>query len=399
MRFAAEEGIVLSSRGQSGDSLTLGDGKGTDVIARFSDSPPFLIFTSPPNLSTAAVSRAARRAEERVSANDFGGEVWFSFELQEQELNLFAPHSGITALVLRLGTQVRITGWRRLGPSVLLEFSEGPSKDGNPDAPLLAPPAIIHVHVAVPGPREGFFAQSTATGVVELVAAICTFALGRPVNPPSMVFPAKAEALTHLGERNRDETILTLARKSISLDIISALGVPGGFEWFSRLRAALITFDAAMRQERDSVASILYVVAAESLTVPKTKWRDRRLSARFREFYLDQIAADLDTIVQHGNFEAAFSLKRGRKTPLSLRKKVLDKIYDIRSGHVHEGLPPSYKDMFSGHDLGADMQRALIHDFSEAALLSFIRVPRSSLVGHPILDPVPESESAETEAG
>jgi hypothetical protein len=143
VRFAAEEDIVLSSRGQSGDSLTLGEGKGTDVIARFSDSPPFLIFSSQASLNTAAIARAARRAEERVPANDFGGEAWFSFELHEQELNLFAPHSGITALVLRLGTQVRITGWRRIGSSVLLEFGEGPSKDGNPDAPLLAPPAII----------------------------------------------------------------------------------------------------------------------------------------------------------------------------------------------------------------------------------------------------------------
>jgi hypothetical protein len=26
---------------------------------------------------------------------------------------------------------------------------------------------------------------------------------------------------------------------------------------------------------------------------------------------------------------------------------------------VHEGLPPSYKDMFSGHDFGADMQSGL----------------------------------------
>jgi hypothetical protein len=334
-----------------------------------------------------------------VSANDFGGEVWFSFELHEQELNLFAPHSGITALVLRLGTQKRIIGWRRIGSSVLLEFGEGPSKDGNPDAPLLAPPAIIRVHVAVPGPREGFFAQSVAAGVVELVAAICTFALGRPVNPPPAVFPAKGEALAHLREKKRDAAILTLARKGVSLDIISALGIPGGVEWFSRLRAALITFDAAMRQERDSVASILYVVAAESLTLPETKWRDRRLSARFREFYLDEIAADLDTIVQHGNFEAAFSIKRGSKTPLSLRKKVLDKIYGIRSGHVHEGLPPSYKDIFSGHDFGADMQRALIHDFAEAALLSVIRSPRSSLVGHPTLDPAAESEIAEKGAG
>lgn len=75
-----------------------------------------------------------------------------------------------------------------------------------------------------------------------------------------------------------DREILTLARKGISLDILGSLGSPGWRELFARVRAALTTFDVALRQERDSVACVLYVVAAECLATPYTKWRRVKLT-------------------------------------------------------------------------------------------------------------------------
>ena len=43
----------------------------------------------------------------------------------------------------------------------------------------------------LPGPIDGPFTRPIAHRAMELVAAICTFALGRPVNLPPTVWPPK----------------------------------------------------------------------------------------------------------------------------------------------------------------------------------------------------------------
>lgn len=392
IHFASKAGLNLPQRGQGQNQLTLGSPATQEVVARFTEGPPFLEFVPKTGTDAKAVAEAASLATAKIAANDFGGVVWYNFELCETDFNFFSPHGGIGSLVLRLGTQQRILGWRRLGAPILLEFVEGPSKEANPDRPLLAAPAIVHVHVAVPGPAAGFFSDFVAHGIIEPISAICGFALGRPVDPPPALFPSRDGKSDEAARRQRDPSVLTLARKTVSLDIFSPTSVDGGLDWSSRARSALITFDAAMRQERDSVASILYVVAAESLTVPSAKWREHRLTARFVDFYLRELAPALDTIVAHGNFEEAFDIRRHGKRPESLRKRLLLKIYGVRSRQVHEGLLPTYRGMFGVHNTAADMQRALIHDFAEAAILSYLGAPRSSLLGHPALDPAVRAE-------
>jgi hypothetical protein len=98
----------------------------------------------------------------------------------------------------RLGNQTRITGWRRLGRDVLLEFREATSESSDQ---LIAPKAEVKVHIAAPGPNAGHFASHVAHSVLETVASICAFALGRSVQLPPTVFPAKPEALAELFER------------------------------------------------------------------------------------------------------------------------------------------------------------------------------------------------------
>jgi hypothetical protein len=203
------------------------------------------------------------------------------------------------------------------------------------------------------------------------------------VDIPPAIFAKPNEKQKEAIERRLDPDVLTLARKGVALDVFSALGVDGGREWSDRARSALLTFDAAIRQDRDTVASVLYVVAAESLTVPATAWRDKRLVARFIDFYVRELASDLDVIIDHGNFEEAFQIKRGSRSRASLRKRLLEKLYSVRSLQVHEGLRPSYRGFLFGFRSGADMQRALVHDFAEAAILSYLSAPRCSLIGHP----------------
>lgn len=47
--------------------------------------------------------------------------------------------------MLRLGSQVRIEGWRRLGAGALAEFSEGALPAEQAEQPLFLPPAVVKV--------------------------------------------------------------------------------------------------------------------------------------------------------------------------------------------------------------------------------------------------------------
>lgn len=308
-RLAGEAGLDLSQHGTSGDAFTLGSPTSFNVRAQFIDDEPFLRFVASDSTRDALVARIAAEAISRTAALDLGGEVWFSIELHEVAWSMASPQF-MGTLLQRLGSQTRITGWRRLGGSVLLEFTEDDSEGGQEKARLLAPKAVVKVHVAAPGPGPGHFASSIAHGVVETVGAICTFALGRPVSLPHMIFPAEPDSCAGFAQRRTDPTILTLARKGVPLDIIGWVGHPGGFPIFQRLRAALLTYDAAVKQEHDTVASILYVVAAESLTVPATPWRTEKLTKRFLEFY-DQLMPDaLDEMVRKFRRSVCYSKRK-----------------------------------------------------------------------------------------
>jgi hypothetical protein len=379
-RLAIDAGLDLSQHGSSGDSFTLGSPASYNVRAEFIKEEPYLRFIPSDSTHDELIAKLSAGAVGRVAAMDFGGEVWYSTELHELQWTMSSPQF-MGTLLQRLGNQTRIVGWRRLGGDVLLEFTEEATKaDG--EASLLAPKAVVKVHIAVPGPRPGHFASHIAHSVVEVVGSICTFALGRPVTLPHVIFPAKKEKWEPAAARRADTTILTLARKGVPLDIMGWAWRRGGFSVFERLRSALLTFDAGVRQEHDAVASILYVVAAECLTTPAPSWRTNKLTTRFRKFYDELMPDALDQIVRHRNFEEAIGVRRGNRAPRALRKKTLERIYSFRSGQLHEGLDPSYRGFLA--DPVANIRRGLFSDFAEAAILGFIGAPRSSIIGHPM---------------
>ena len=145
----------------------------------------------------------------------------------------------------RLSNQTRIVGWWRLGSNVLIEFAEELPNDWDPKNALLPPQALAHVHIAVPAPCVGNFSSHIAHAVLETTAAICSFALGRAVSLPPSAFPTRPEMAPGVQARQFDQSVLTLARKHVALDIFTLVGVPGGFECVQRLRSAFLTFDAA----------------------------------------------------------------------------------------------------------------------------------------------------------
>jgi hypothetical protein len=386
--LARESGMEFDQRGSSGNRFILGSPKDFHVAADFIDDDLLLAFTASDSGRQGVVNDIARKAFDRLAAGDVGGAVWYSTEFHEVKLD-FPPFSIMGPLLQRLGSQTRILGWRRLGGNVLLEFLEDIFEGWAEDKPLLAPKAVVRVHIAAPGPCQGALASYISHGVVETVGAICTFALGRPVQLPAVVFPSHDEDVPGLETRRIDGKILTLARKKTSLDIFSLLAHDGGFEVFHRTRAALLTFDAAVRQERDPVATILYIVAAECITTPGTPWRLEKLTKRFISFLDELIPNELDQIVAHANFEEAFGIRRGTRTSRALRRELLNHSYAYRSGQLHEGLAPSYRGLGVGVDSAHDTRRGLLADLAEAAILRYIEAPRVSLVGHPAFDSPP----------
>jgi hypothetical protein len=393
VRLAQESNLDLSQRSSNGERFTIGDQKAFHVIAHFTKEAPFLNFVASDDSRQNLIDEISAKAAGYVEARDFGGVVWYSTELHEVKIE-FSPFSVMGPLLQRLGSQTRIADWRRLGTNILLEFVEEIPEGWAEKQPILAPTAVVRVHIAASGPCAGYFSSRMAHDVIETVGAISTFALGRPVQLPHAIFPARDEDVPELDKRRTDPEIPTLARRGTSLDIFSLLAVDGGFDVFKRARAALITFDAAVRQERDSVATILYVVAAECLTTPNTRWRLEKLTKRFIKFFDELMPAELDQIVAHGNFEEAFGIRRGTRTERALRRELLDRIYSYRSEPLHEGLDPSYRGLGVVVDSANEIRRGLLADFAEAAILQYLEAPRVSLVGHPVIDPPEEKPAA-----
>jgi hypothetical protein len=391
--LARESGLDLEDqcRTSSGKAFTLGATNAFHVTAHFIEKSPFLKFVASDPGRQGIVDTIAQQAFGHVERGDLGGVVWYSTDLQEVEFKLSASFMG--PLLERLGSQTRVLGWRRLGSNILLEFTEDlPADWDEKKKPLFAPKVTVHVHIAAPGPCAGPFSSHLAHNVVEIVAAICTFALGRsvvlPTTFPRELSPSKSEILPQLAARQADRDVHTLARKGIPLDIFSPLALPGGFELFQRVRASLLAFDAAVRQERDPVACILYVVAAESLATPYTKWRDSKLTKRFIKFFDELMPTDLNRIIAHGRFEETFGIRRGKRSPSALRRELLDRIYDYRSGQVHEGLDPSYRELVDAVGMGLEdeVRRSLFAGFAEGAILQYLAAPRVSLIGHPAFE-------------
>ena len=126
---------------------------------------------------------------------------------------------------------------------------------------------------------------------------------------------------------------------------------------------------------------ILFVVAAECLTNPFQPWKKDRLTKRFVTFFNELMPDHLDSMVQHGNFEHAFGIDHGSKSPKTLRRTLLERIYQFRSEPVHEGLAMAYEGF--GHSAITGQRRMLVAWFAEYAILNYLQSPRTSLIGHP----------------
>ena len=383
LRLVREAGYDVPQTSLSMTPFIIGRPDDFNITVTPQDSSPWITAVSSDQSRQDEIDELVQRSGELApgdlaSVEDFGGHVWYTCTLVGEQRNLADPMF-FSRMQEMLNTQTRILEWRRLGWGVLLNFREDVPEGGVQDDNVLFPPTpIVDVYVAVPGPIDGPFTRPIAHQFMEVVAAICTFALGRPVNLPPSVWPAQDEMLADLETRRADATLGTLARHGMSLDLFH-LAVEDRNSW-ARLLGALLSYDAALRQQREQLAVILYVVAAECLTNPFQPWKTERLTTRFIKFFDELMPGDLDSMVQHGNFERAFGIVRGSKSPQKLRRMMLDSLYGFRSEPVHEGLAMAYEGFgFSGL---AGQRRMLASWFAQSAILRYLESPRTSLIGH-----------------
>lgn len=381
-KLGREAGLPLdNNRGSSQNVFTLGSKQHFHVEAKFIQDPPFLRFEASDNSKQTLVDSLVKQAVTHVQARELGKVVWYSSTITTVESKFNLPNL-MGPFFQQLGTQTRISGWRRLGPDIILEFKEISSPDEKEKPQFFAPQAVVDIHIGVLAPCAGYFSSAFAQSIVELVGTICTFALGRGTIIPPVVFSSKKEEIPILEKRSKDPNILTLARKGIPLDINKYVN-PNTFELFNRLRSALFTFDAAIKQEDDTVACILYVVATESLTIPSPSWKHSKLTKRFVTFYDELMPKALDNILTQDNIETVFKIKRGNREAGALRRDLLNKVYGFRSGRVHEGLQPRYFIDATGIDIDSMNRRGVFTEFAEYAILEFLNSPRSTLIGNP----------------
>ncbi|MGO9729921.1 hypothetical protein [Mycobacterium sp.] len=386
LRLVREAGYDVPQTSLSTAPFIIGRPDGFHITVTPQNNSPWITAVSSDQGRQDEIDELVRRGGELTSGAlaseaDFGGHVWYTCTLGGEQPNLADPMF-FSRMQEMLSTQIRIVNeWRRLGTDVLLNFREDVPDGGVQDENILFPPRpIVDVYVAVAGPIDGPFTRPIAHRAMELVAAICTFALGRPVNLPPTVWPAQDEMLAELETRRADTTILTLARHGMPLDMFHLVAV-GDMDSWARLQGALLSYDAAIRQQREQVAVILYVVAAECLTNPFQPWKTERLTTRFIKFFDELMPGELDSMVQHGNFEQAFGIVRGSKSPKTLRRLMLDSLYGFRSDPVHEGLAMAYEGFaFSG---AAGQRRMFASWFAQWAILRYLESPRTTLIGHP----------------
>lgn len=330
------------------------------------------------------VSRLLDEALTHADLMDTGPDVIYRVTLSTVTPDLLVGGFGLHFMRL-LGDQVRIVGQRRLNDRVLLEFIEESVEEGKPL--LFAPRTEIVATVFVPGPVAGPLAQRTAAGLIETLAAICTLALGRVVSgiPPAL-FPLRAEETGEAQRLRTDRTILGLARDGISLDIFGDLPSRAGGDGILRARGALLSYQAALEQRNPDVAVMLLVTSLEALIAPRPGWGREKVTKRFIHAIDELCPEAVDSLVNHANVEQAFPM-RLRGNPRRRRRELLDIIYTMRSNPTHTGVGPSISGTLMQLAEPSGMRVALLSDLARGALLAYLVAPRSSLIGHPLIDP------------
>lgn len=364
----------------SGELLIAGEG-GLSVISKWLGKDPFCTFTSSDKGMQERISIWGAEAVQLTRSGDYGELRWYVLECRFHGFDHQVLSSGGLGSAL---SRLPIPEWARLGPLLFNSIVPRPKETHSNQFLAFEGERKLSIYIPVVEPRKfARVADRMAVENCEWAAAACTAATNRGIKLGFRPVPAAKELQSQLTDRLADGTIETWAISGISLSIAPWRFVPGGNSCFERVQAALLTFDAAIKQERDSVACMLYVAAAESLAVINQPWRKNQVVSRFLSFFELLMPDHLNELIEHANYEMAFGLKRGNKKPVQRRRDLLEKLYDFRSTIVHSGTEPAYRGLVGSASPGEMMFRTLCMEFARYAIAAYIRSPFSSLVGRP----------------
>jgi hypothetical protein len=122
------------------------------------------------------------------------------------------------------------------------------------------------------------------------------------------------------------------------------------------------------------------LLIARFLCTPNASWKRQKVTDRFVKFYEETIPDHLDAMIEHPDFDKVFDIKRGRRTSRTVRRALLNAMYEYRSVRV---LSASLRDIVDDTRKREDQQRTFFCVFAEAAILSYLAAPRSSFIGSP----------------
>jgi hypothetical protein len=386
VQFFAEQRLDLQQHGgapgQDG-SATFNFGDPTKATFTLKRSPKGdWSLESSQGIAQGDIEAIIMDARKKHGGGDFGDDVVYQTTMRSPTFDINPVM--MSNFMRILGDQRFISGLRRLGRRVLLEFTPEPPKEPAASQ-LFVPNTDIKVSIFAPGPTTSDLATKTAAGIAEIVGAICALAMGRVVEVPLTIFPAGPEEAAAAKALRFDDSILNLARDSISLDVFDEFTTLGGLDGFMRVRGALLSYHAALQQASPDVALMLLVTSLEALIVPRPEWRKDKATKRFIGAIKEQCPDAVDAVVNHDNVEQAFDYRRKGGVE-ARRRQLLDRVYELRSNPTHSGIGLSGIGMMTIMTEPGNMRMALLSDLARDALLSFLQAPRSSLIGHPMFE-------------
>ena len=388
----ANERLSLTQHGTGGTAehgslYTFGDPTSSSFVIEKSVTGEWSL-NSCQGLDESELESIVKDAMDRYADGDVGGDIAYKATMTSRAFEMVPLD--MSNFMRRLGDQALIAGPCRIGDSVLLNFA--PRSPDDPSQPqLFVPETVIEVTIFVGGPVAGGLTNRTASIMMEIVGALCAFALGNPVEIPPVIFPASEPDTAAARVIRFNPSIPGLARDGVSLDIFGELPAIGGIDSFFRARGAFLSFHAALEQHSPDVETMLFVSSIEALITPFQDWKKDKATKRFIDGINELCPEVVDSLVNHDNVERAFGFRKAT-APQRSRKKLLDKIYDIRSLPTHSGIGLKGS---SGMAMFADpgsIRVALLSDLARGAILNFLQAPRSSLIGCPSFAPACHDE-------
>ena len=388
IRLAGDAGLSVERTSQEGNSgrYVVGAPDGDHVVLDFS-VPRKPKVSGSANLERTTVQSWGAEALQRAKTGDPGDCVlWYGARCEVHPANPSGANMMYEAVVGR--QRKTIVGWFRINESIIVNIHEANAASNTAQGEAVPAKKILAVDIDIrlnsPRERNAFHASEIAHQKFEVVAALCSLALDRPVPLPMMVheFPRARRLEKDLDGKVADQTLPHLVRHGAPLSLVEHGKDPALLEIFGRLRAALLTYHAGLEQTSTHAACVLFVSACEALAAPHRSWRKDRVTDRFIDFYSTMLASYVDAeLVPHRNLEQVLNIRRLDRSTEKLRTIIIEKFYELRSIQVHSGLQPSFTGMIGSPSAYLVVLRHMAKEFAEYAILNYMTAPRSSLVG------------------